>query len=431
MYKMIGCLLIMSSALGAQINHINAIRHDAPELAHYGAFAIGVRTLTFTNSDQPDILNTTNGEETTRYDRELVVEMWYPAQLTEGQLPGGEYKVMSRDPRITATLRGSAVRDATTLRTDAKFPLVVISHGYPGNRYLMGHLGENLASKGYVVVSIDHKDSTYDDMQAFASTLYNRPVDQRFVIDRMAALTAEPTSFLEGIVDVGNTAVIGYSMGGYGLVNNLGGGFSDASVASPRGVPNGLLAPLAASSPDYRSQLGTRIKAGVAIAPWGMTHGVWRPEDLHGIQVPALYVSGSLDKTAGYEEGTRAIYENSVNSDRYLLTFVNAGHNAAAPMPVPQEILNSENKAPAGHYIDPVWDTLRMNNILAHFVTAFLDRHLKGDDQMSSYLDLVPHSKDAVYSLNKDQPKPDHTYWKGFPKGTAQGLIFEHMPPRR
>ena len=41
------------------------------------------------------------------------------------------------------------------------FPLVVISHGYPGNRYLMSHLGENLASKGYVTVSIDHAESTY------------------------------------------------------------------------------------------------------------------------------------------------------------------------------------------------------------------------------------------------------------------------------
>ena len=56
-----------------------------------------------------------------------------------------------------------------------------MSHGYPGNRYLLSHLCENLASKGFVVVSIDHKESTYDDQQRFASTLYNRPLDQLFV----------------------------------------------------------------------------------------------------------------------------------------------------------------------------------------------------------------------------------------------------------
>ena len=43
---------------------------------------------------------------------------------------------------------------------------MIISHGYPGNRYLMSHLGENLASKGFVVASIDHRDSTYDDQKA-------------------------------------------------------------------------------------------------------------------------------------------------------------------------------------------------------------------------------------------------------------------------
>ena len=379
MHEMIGSLLIMSSVLNvnAQSNYINAIRHDAPELAHFGEFAIGVQTLTFTNPDQPDVLNTTSGKKTERYDRELVIEIWYPARLAEGQEPGGQYKAVSRNPEVTATLHGSAVRDAAALRTETRFPLVVISHGYPGNRYLMSHLGENLASKGYVVVSIDHKDSTYDDLGPLTSTLYNRPMDQRFAIDYVAALTNEPNSFLEGVADVGNTAVIGYSMGGYGLVNNMGGGFSDEAVTSPHGPPNGLLAPLATSHPDYRTQLDARIKVGVAIAPWGMTHGVWRSKDLHGIKVPALFVSGSLDKTAGYEEGTRAIYENSINSDRYLLTYVDAGHNAAAPMPVPWEILNSDNKAPADHYLDPVWDTLRMNNVLALFVTAFLDYYLK------------------------------------------------------
>ena len=80
---------------------------------------------------------------------------------------------------------------------------VIISHGYPGNRYLLSHLGENLASKGYVVASIDHKsDSTYDDQTGLASTLYNRPLDQLFVL-LMRWRGCRPTlvSFLRGLVD--------------------------------------------------------------------------------------------------------------------------------------------------------------------------------------------------------------------------------------
>ena len=65
---------------------------------------------------------------------------------------------------------------------------MIISHGYPGNRYLMSHIGENLASKGFVTVSIDHKDSTYDDQKAFGSTLYNRSFDQLFVLNEIDRL---------------------------------------------------------------------------------------------------------------------------------------------------------------------------------------------------------------------------------------------------
>jgi predicted dienelactone hydrolase len=292
----------------------------------------------------------------------------------------------------------------------------------------MAHLGENLASKGYVVASIDHLDSTYDDRQPFQSTLYNRPLDQRFVIDQIATATG-PASFLGNSVDGENTAVIGYSMGGYGLVNNLGAGFNDDIVDSPFAPPNRLLSHHASGNPEYRPELDSRIKAGVAIAPWGMTSGIWRPEDLHAIKAPTLYVAGSLDRTAGYEDGVRAMFENAINSDRYLLTFVNAGHNAAAPMPVPVEILHGEDQTGSNHYTDPVWDTLRMNNILAHFVTAFLDHHLKQKPESRAYLDLLPNANDGVYSVDEDEPTSKHTYWKGFGQGTAHGLLLEHLPP--
>ncbi len=41
-----------------------------------------------------------------------------------------------------------------------RFPLVFVSHGYPGSRYFMTYL-TNLESKGYVVAAIDHTDSVF------------------------------------------------------------------------------------------------------------------------------------------------------------------------------------------------------------------------------------------------------------------------------
>jgi predicted dienelactone hydrolase len=411
-------LLLAATATLAGQNRIDIVTPSAPELAAFGPNEIGVRTIDATDRNRPDILNTKDGEPTARYDRMLILEVWYPAALSAGQHAGGEYRTLTRNPAVTAVIRGRAVRDAAPARS-GPFPLVIISHGYPGNRYLLSHLAENLASKGFVTVSIDHRDSTYDDQKAFASTLYNRSLDQLFVLRELERLgTTGSGSFLAGLVDASRTGVVGYSMGGYGVVNVVGGGYSDASVATQGAPPNRLLAERAASSAAYRSSIDRRVKAAIAIAPWGMQLGAWDADGLKGITTPMLFVAGSADEIAGYEKGTRAIYTGAVNADRYLLTFINAGHNAAAPYPAPVEAMT--NPAPGAaspftHYADPVWDTTRMNNILQHFATAFFDVHLKGDREKQAFLDLAPNGRDGT--------------WKGFKRGTAVGLVLEHAAP--
>jgi predicted dienelactone hydrolase len=372
----------------------------------------------------------------------LTLEVWYPATLAAGQKPGGEYRTITRDPAIAVTLFGTAVRDAAPrLRQGSgaagsgAYPLVIISHGYPGNRYLMSHLGENLASKGFVTVSIDHKDSTYDDQKAFSSTLYNRSFDQLFVLNEIDRLGQNGSgSFLAGLVDASRTGFVGYSMGGYGVINVIGGGYSKASETGNTAPPNRLLAERGATNPDYRKSIDPRIKAAIAIGPWGMQTGFWDAEGLAGIRTPVLFVAGSADDVSGYEKGTRAMFQGAVNADRYLLTFVNANHNAAAPIPAPVETYRTSGTPPSSpfsHYADPVWDTARMNNILDHFASAYFALYLKGEQDKQAFFDLVPNGKDAVYSIDREgKPTATHTYWKGFKRGTAVGLILEHAKPQ-
>lgn len=424
---------LAGSVIAAQQNRIDIITPSAPELASYGPLTIGVRTIQVTDKNRPDILNTRPGGPIARYDRSLTLEVWYPAALAAGQQPGGEYRTITRDPAVIATLRGKAVREAAPLPAAGGYPLVIISHGYPGNRYLMSHVGENLASKGFVTVSIDHTDSTYDDQKAFGSTLYNRSFDQLFVLAEIDRLGRPGSgSFLGGIVDASRTGIIGYSMGGYGVVNVIGGGYSDASVSGAQAPPNNLLVERAASNAVYQKAREPRIKAAIAIGPWGMQGGFWDAEGLQGIRTPVLFVAGSVDEVSGYDRGTRALFQGAVNANRYLLTFINAGHNAAAPMPAPAETYRSSGTAtPFSHYADPVWDTARMNNIFHHFATAYFDLHLKGEQDKQAYFDVVPNGKHAVYAMDREgKPTPTHTYWKGFKRGTAVGLVLEHAMPK-
>ena len=118
---------------------------------------------------------------------------------------------------------------------------------------------------------------------------------------------------------------------------------------------------------------------------------------------------------------------------RFLLTFENANHNAAAPMPAPRETwLPAPNLKfiPAEHYIDAVWDNARMNNIAQHFTTAFLAKYLKNDTGMDVYLNLLESAKEGKWSAETNGTfKSDHSYWKGFPARSAVGLRLEQRKP--
>ena len=410
--------VLAPSALVAQNNRIDVIAPNAPELAAYGDQAIGVRTLTAVDRNRVDILHTQPGGPTARSDRRFTLEAWYPAALAAGQKPGGDYVgVVTRDPAVKATLHGQAVRDAAPKPAGAPYPLVIVSHGYPGNRFLMSHLCENLASKGYVVVSIDHPDSTYDDQQAFGSTLYNRAFDQLFVLNEIARLgRAGSGSFLAGLVDASRTGLVGYSMGGYGLVNVIGGGYAEAGITANNAPPNRLLADRSTSNPAYAASLDSRIKAAVAVAPWGMQNGFWDAKGLEGVKTPTLFVAGSVDSVAGYEKGTRAVFEGIVHADRYLLTFINANHNAGAPIPAPAETYAysaAQKSYPFVHYADAVWDSVRMNNIFDHFATAWFDQRVKGQADKGAYFEV---GADGAL--------------KGFGTRAPAGLRLEHLAAR-
>ena len=405
-------------------NRIDGIRPDAPELAAYGNQSIGVTTLEVTNKDQVDILKVKDPGELPRSERRLTLEVFYPSKSADPT----PLLAFIRDGTTEVELHGKASRDAEPDTSQGPYPLVIISHGFPGNRFLLSHLAENLASKGYVVASIDHTDSTYRDMAAFGSTLVNRSLDQIFVLNEMQRQN-DGDSVLKGMVDTSSTALVGYSMGAYGAVITSGGGVTQAAVDLTWGAPAGTLAIHQAGSDSHSKLRDDRIKSIVAIAPWGMERGFWDADGLSGVSIPTLFVAGSADDVSGYENGIRAIWEQSTGAPRHLLTFEHANHNAAAPYPAPAESMSMNEKlgfAPFEHYADAVWDTTRMNNILQHFSTAFIARHVRGDRSMDAYLDLVPDSKDAVWAAEEDGTlKPEHNYWKGFQNRTAKGLKLE------
>jgi predicted dienelactone hydrolase len=409
-------------------------RPDAPELAARGPLPVGVRTLTVVNPGQLDVLHISKQQPAPLYDRPLTLEIWYPARLAAGQRELTTYTDVlgagANDPARPNTpfrFRGRALRDAAPAVpvAGAAYPLLIVSHGYPGSRLMMSYLTGNLASQGYVVVAIDHTDSTRADKAAFASTLRNRALDDLFVLNRIAALGAPGNgSFLSGLVDAEHTALIGYSMGGYGALNAAGAGVSAAAVKT---VPEAQLAVRQSGNAEFERSRDPRIKAVVAFAPWGQRLHVWDAEGLAGLTVPTLFVVGSQDDVSGYEDGVKRLFEGALHARRYLLTYQNALHNVA---PNPGSPAADSTMQDFMAYAEPAWDMHRINNINQHFLTAFLGRYLQGRQALQSYLELQPLAVQGKWSQDaQGKDRPDHTYWKGFKARTAVGLEWHQLAP--
>ena len=395
---------------------------DAPELALRGEYKVGVRTLNFINKAQINVLKSKDGIDPL-YDRPLKVEVWYPAILPAGKKESTTYEdffgsvLDSMRPVVPFSFPGRALRDADPDKKSSAFPLIIVSHGYTGSRVLLSYLNENLASKGYVVVAIDHTESTHSDQQGFASTLLNRPKDILFVLNQMAeAGQSGSNNFLSGLVDANNTALIGYSMGGYGVINVAGAGYSDKLAGFFSSISGGskAIAVRTTNNTDYKASIDPRIKAVVAFAPWGMQRGVWDIEGLKGVRVPVFFVAGSLDDISGYEDGTKAMYKGIVNADRYLLTYQNARHNTAPNPPPAATLQNGQLAKDYEHYSEPSWNERRINNINQHFVTAFLGIQLQRKD-FGKYLDLPENSNSKT--------------WTGFKLRSSTGMELLHAVP--
>ena len=394
-----------------------------PELALSGSYDVGVTT---TKINDPDRINTANFITTT--DRPLLLEIWYPINLLTQKLKPTKatYKNVTRLQK-PFELQGEAYRDALIV-SDGKFPVVVLSHGFTGYRTQMFYLGEHLASHGYIVIGIDHKDSTnsevFDDAtraSGFISTLYNRARDQQFVLNYFSA--SRPSNDLNNLVkrmDTNNAAIIGHSMGGFGAINTAGGCYDFKSEQLKKiGVPSVIssLLPLRLDSCFAgQDSLDPRWKAIQVYAPWGGEFNVHSADAMEKISTPMFYVAGDQDNTSGYKDGVKKLYQQTGSQHKYLMVYENARHNIAGH-PAPSASFNTDFEL--GHYVEPSWNIETINRINKHMTLAFLDCHVKTNIDRCGYL---PSREDIEQyeGSNGQYTEP----WTGFKHLWGSGIRF-------
>lgn len=195
-----------------------------------GAYAVGTRSLIWHDSR--------------RAGRAVPVQLWYPAVAGTGttrapyvddtralsaafQLPSFAFQHLRR-------VRMGAVEHASLAPDQPTFPVLLFSHGVNGVLTQNTFQFEELASHGYIVVSIDHRfrfadyaidprmlqDGTMAALQRFERlweerVLPDQVANTQFVVDELERLhTHDPAGFLTGRLDLTRLGVFGHSAGG-------------------------------------------------------------------------------------------------------------------------------------------------------------------------------------------------------------------------
>lgn len=404
-----GGLLCWQSAQAAEQLYQPVPADAAPVLSQPGKYQVGVRTVKFA---VPGSLQVSTGQT---YARPLTLELWYPASSGPAQL--AEYQSQTRSGKAFR-VAGTAFRDAPPANDTGALPVVVISHGYTGYRSLMFYLAEHLASHGYIVAGIDHTDSTNAEIDfakapfaGFFSTLYHRARDQQATLNFLMS-KQNPLSALT-LPD--NAGLIGYSMGGFGVLSTLGAcyQFADAMVQQLTGASQptqiAALRTQLNSCNAGQAKADPRWQAGILFAPWGGQHQLFSTDSLAAIDTPLLYVAGDQDDISGYA-GISQLFQYSGSPTRYLLTYHGARHNIAGH-PAPAEARGNENDF--GHYAEPAWDIQQINRINQHFVLAMLDCQLK---QKAAACQLLPTG-----NSRSEEGKG----WQGLPARYNTGMSWQ------
>lgn len=358
-----------------------------------GPYAVGTRTFLLVDKSRVD-----NDSPVDNGYRTMSIQAWYPAELT-GKKARTNY--MSKEIREEMAelegppgfyfvyldqIRTYSYWNAGVAQADSSFPVIVYSAS--GNASLHKILFEELASQGYLVVSISHphwNNVLFDDqgqvipqggvgeryqawfreentsaVQAAKSEILGgdsitaleqaqvalnqaRPVaiaelrqwseDTGFVLDQLAAMN-QPGGFFAGQIDLKKTGVMGFSLGG--------------------------------ANAGQFCVTDARCHAGINID--GFMFGDILDRNL---KLPFMFIHSENLALSPALAG--ALFYERAENEAYMLQIAGASHpDLGAPMPTGNPIL-----FPLGMSIGQFPDGAYLAQIVNDYILAFFDKHLR------------------------------------------------------
>lgn len=365
-----------------------------------GPYPIGTSILYLKDSNRTEDAAPSSGSA-----RELMVQLWYPAQ------PSHHRFARYREPRETDALSSYQSAIATHSRlnapvalTGAPYPVILFNPAWDGRRTNDTFLTEELASHGYIVASIDHTynarlvafpdgrivhdDAANDINDPDSSTpervkaIWNKELikwvaDQRFVLDQLEIMNQAAGSSWFGRLDTNRVGTIGHSFGGSAAT---------AMCAADRRVRSSVN--MDGWSFDAIHERGPNQQLLVIDATVGQ--GIGTP----GPKATVEDVLDAADST-DTEVSLRKL-------GGYLLSVKGAAHDDFTDQPLvsPLRIISHRGTIPAQ----------RIQSIVRSYIVAFFDKTLRGEDPEILRARSVPYAEASLET------------WATSEKGTAPSI---------
>lgn len=327
-----------------------------------GTYAIGTMSEAWTDSSRNELFGPAPNAP-----REFVTQTWYPAAAgatgeTADYLP--QSKITGRTLATRLELPAFVLDHLALIETNSienaplaegQFPVLIFSHGYNSFRGQSTTIMEELASHGYVVISMEHTygsaltvfpdgriifhneetlEGSGEELRRTGLILGNQwTEDILYVLDQIDAFAADPTHPFS-IIDPDNLGILGHSTGG-GVTFNV-----------------------CARQP--------RCKAAFGLDAWfGPT-----PDEIieTGSQLPSYFLMSEFWPKTENTNSIRQFIDNSENAA--WATVKQTGHYDFADIPFLSPLTTRIGLSGG---IDPY----RGQEINKAFVRGFFDQHLK------------------------------------------------------